>query len=91
METSKFRFEGLVQLLRHSADRPLIDETGLSGNFEAAALDLGEFAQLKRNDPQAAQNMLSEAVQEKLGLKLQPTKRKTEVLVIKHVERPSQN
>lgn len=91
MPTSKSTFEGLLRLLRLYADRPIIDETGLSGSYEFAELGLGQFAQLQREDPLAAQNTLSAAVQEKLGLQLQPTKRVTELLVIEHVERPSQN
>jgi uncharacterized protein (TIGR03435 family) len=91
MPTSKGAFSNLLDLLRRYADRPIIDETGLSGNFEFANLGLGQFAQQRRDDPLGAQNMLSAALQEKLGLKLEPAKRMTQVLVIEHVERPSPN
>ena len=91
MPTNKGTFEGLLRLLRLYADRPIIDETGLSGGYEFADLGLGQFAQLRREDPLGAQNTLSAAIQEKLGLTLHSTKRVTEVLVIEHVQRPSQN
>lgn len=77
--------------MRHYADRPIIDETGLSGNFEFAKLELGQFAGQRRDDPLGAQDLLSSALQQKLGLKLEPTKRRTQMLVIEHVERPSPN
>jgi uncharacterized protein (TIGR03435 family) len=91
MPTSKGTFSGQLDLLRHYADRPIIDETGLSGNFEFANLELGQFAQQRRDDPLGAQDLLSSALQQKLGLKLEPTKRRTPMLVIEHVERPSPN
>jgi uncharacterized protein (TIGR03435 family) len=43
-----------------------------------------------RNDPKAAPNILA-AVQEQLGLKLESTKGQAEVIVIDHVEKPSEN
>ena len=72
-------------------DRPIIDETGLSGEFEYT-LDWGELVKAKLEDPDGfAMGALSSALQEKLGLKLESGKDQVEMLVIDHVEQPSDN
>ena len=69
-------------------DRPVIDKTGLSGQF---AIDL-RWAPVAGSPDAAAppeQVSLFTAVQEQLGLKLQPAVGPIEVLVIDSVERPT--
>ena len=80
-------------------DRPIIDKTGIAGRFDVhlefapdqATPRLGE-----RNGPPAALDSDSgpsifTAIQEQLGLKLNPAKGPGEFLVIDSVERPSEN
>jgi len=62
MATVKGTFFALLSLLRVYADRPVVDETGLTGRYEYADLGLGQFAQERRADPVGAQAMLSSAV-----------------------------
>lgn len=80
-------------------DRPVVDKTGIAGAFDFSlkwAPDESQFSRLGlRFRPPAEDSSLPpplfEAIQEQLGLKLEPQKIPTEVLVIDHVERPTEN
>jgi uncharacterized protein (TIGR03435 family) len=77
----------LTSLLENQMDRVVVDRTGLQGNIDFQlewALDLNNAASV------SAPSVFS-AVQERLGLKLESTKGPVEVIVIDHVERPSEN
>jgi uncharacterized protein (TIGR03435 family) len=66
-------------------DRPVVDQTGLSGLY-AFSLRVGlENARMKPNPD------LFTAVQEQLGLKLEPQKAEFDSLVVERAERPSDN
>jgi uncharacterized protein (TIGR03435 family) len=79
-------------------DRPVVDQTGLSGRFDFAlewTPDEFQFADFGPR-PANADNTdsapdLFTAIQQQLGLKLDAVKAPTEVLVIDHVEKPSEN
>ncbi len=78
----------LMRVLAGAADRPVLDRTGLTGAYDFRL----EFAR----DPTAATldsdvPSLSTAVQEQLGLKLEPQQGPIEVFVMDRVERPSPN
>jgi uncharacterized protein (TIGR03435 family) len=72
-------------------DRPLSDSTGLSGNYDFVL----EFAPALNGpvppsaDPNAPTFL--EAIKEQLGLKLESTTGPMDILVIDHVEEPTQN
>ncbi len=89
--TQKGTFDGLFTLIRAYADRPVIDETGINGRYEAANMHWDEMRDARRTDPMSVQGMLAAAVRDQLGLRLEPRKEPTEVLVIDHVEKPSSN
>jgi uncharacterized protein (TIGR03435 family) len=90
-------FAGLLNLL---LDRPVIDKTGITDYFKirlvfspddsptprAAAVDPGANAGRAQDAPGIFQ-----AIQEQLGLRLVPAKGPVDVLVIDHIERPSEN
>jgi uncharacterized protein (TIGR03435 family) len=91
--------EGLAgRVLPPYLDRPVIDKTGLTGLFDlhlefsrttAAPVILnGEIASPNATDP--AGEFIFGALQ-KIGLKLSPDKGPIPVIVIDHVERPSEN
>jgi uncharacterized protein (TIGR03435 family) len=67
------------------AGRPVIDRTNLTGLFD---LRVDYDADFIASDPFAAH---ISAIQEQLGLKLEPARATIEVLVIDYVERPSEN
>ncbi len=82
-------------------DRPVIDKTGITSYFEIqlafspddsaaprpAAAEPGASAGASASDTPA----IFQAIQEQLGLRLVPAKGPVDVLVIDHVERPSEN
>jgi uncharacterized protein (TIGR03435 family) len=65
-------------------DRPVIDKAGLSGSFD---IDF-RWTPLDASDNRPEQVLMFTAVQEQLGLRLQPSLGPVEVLVIDSVERP---
>ncbi len=75
--------------------RAVMDRTGLSGIFEIT-LDyspspLGAQPATDTNADSSLPSTIFTAVQEQLGLKLEPQKGPVDVLVIDHVEKPSAN
>jgi uncharacterized protein (TIGR03435 family) len=76
------------KFLSNRLDRPVIDKTGLAGIFDAH-LEFARDAALSAGSDEGPS--IFTAVQEQLGLKLSPDKGPVEVLVIDHVERPSEN
>lgn len=69
-------------------DRPLVDQTGLTGRYDISLCYTPDDAQ--STDSNAPPGLFT-AIQEQLGLKLDAVKAPAEVLVIDHVEQPSPN
>jgi uncharacterized protein (TIGR03435 family) len=76
--------DDLAQMLSTMADRPVVDKTGLKGLYDFT-LEVESSA----SNPMSSSVLT--AVQEQLGLKLNPVNEPTEVLVIDHAEKPSAN
>jgi uncharacterized protein (TIGR03435 family) len=80
-------------------DRPVVDHTGLTGKWDFTLKwtpDETQFATFGVRIPPPADNAsappdLFTAMQEQLGLKLEPTKAPVDVLVIDQIEKPSEN
>ncbi len=92
----------LTQVLAASLGRPVVDRTGLSGEFDfelSFSPDSVPDRGWPGNRPTAADQppgdpskpTLFVALEEQLGLKLESTKGPVEMLVVDHVERPSEN
>jgi uncharacterized protein (TIGR03435 family) len=89
----------LVRAVEAFTDRPVIDQTGLQGlyRFETSGwlrLDAGlpPAPGAKSEDGTALADLPSVfQIFEAMGLKLEPRKRKADVLVIDHIERPAEN
>jgi len=75
----------LASLLSLSAGRPVIDQTGLLGNYN---LDLKWAGDTTTDSPLPS---LPAALREKFGLELKPQVGPVNTLVIDHVEKPSAN
>jgi uncharacterized protein (TIGR03435 family) len=92
---------GLSDVLECAADvggREVIDKTGLTGTYdfslkwaamEATGAPGGESGTAPSPDVEGAS--LFTAIEEQLGLKLVPAKGSVQVLVIDHIEQPSEN
>jgi uncharacterized protein (TIGR03435 family) len=83
----------LTQLTR----RPVVDETGLTGEFDMDVTFMPDQP-VQLNGGAAPPSLamadrpsLMTALQEDLGLKLEPQRRQVDVLVIDRIERPSEN
>jgi uncharacterized protein (TIGR03435 family) len=70
------------------ADRPILDKTGLTGRYDITMFATPDFK--LRNSSEPGDISLLDAVRE-LGLKMESKKDKIEVIVVDHVEKPSQN
>jgi uncharacterized protein (TIGR03435 family) len=69
-------------------DRPIVDQTGLTGRYDFKLNYT--YDEMHNTDPDAPPGMFT-AIQQELGLKLQPTKAMTDVLVLDGVHLPSEN
>jgi uncharacterized protein (TIGR03435 family) len=77
----------LAELLARETDRPVVDQTGLTGGY-AFKLQWTEDTAPVQSD--SAPSFFT-AVQEQLGLRLDPQRAMTDVLVIDHADPPSPN
>ena len=82
--------DSLVTLLQSAAARGVVDRTKLSGRFDIDLEWAGDDALLASRDPDFRPGIIT-AVQEQLGLRLEPTRAPLEVLVIDAVQRPKAN
>ena len=91
-------FAGLLGL---ALDRPVIDKTGIMGQFAIHLVFSPDDSATRRpatDNPGAPAAVrtpdapgIFQAIQEQLGLKLVPARGPLDVLVIDHIERPSEN
>jgi bla regulator protein blaR1 len=91
----------LTQALSRVVDRPVIDKTGLSGNFDFTLVFAADQPSSMPGPPPgvpappiptiANAPMLPTALQEQLGLKLESERASIDYLVIDRVERPTEN
>jgi uncharacterized protein (TIGR03435 family) len=95
----------LARLLSHRLGRDVIDKTGLKGNYDFTLTwtpDQGPSGMMQGppngappNDnappPDTAGPSIFTALQDQLGLKLEPQKGPVDIIVIAHIERPSED
>lgn len=89
--TTLSEFAAFLSTLANPVGRPVIDRTGLAGDFD---IDLEFSPPGARLNGVVADDVgvsIFTAVREQLGLKLEPTRASVEVLVIDSVERPTPN
>jgi uncharacterized protein (TIGR03435 family) len=72
-------------------DRPVVDRTGLTGTYEVKLTYTPDIRSNRTGDPDPSEISIFTAVQEQLGLRLAPEKAMIEILVVDHVEKPSEN
>ena len=79
--------DNLAFILSDALGRTVVDKTGLSGNFD---INLKWTPDDQQGTPDAGPTLFT-ALEEQLGLKLEPAKGPVDSLVIDHVEKPSEN
>jgi bla regulator protein blaR1 len=72
---------------RNNVDRPVVDKTGLTGMYDYK-LEWGDDTATSADG--GAMSIFT-ALQEQLGLKMEPTKTPVQVLILDHAEKPSEN
>jgi uncharacterized protein (TIGR03435 family) len=71
-------------------DRPIVDRTGLPGTYDFK-IEASPESHMTGDELDLKSIGIFTAIQQQLGLKLEPQKAMIEVLVIDHVEKPSAN
>jgi uncharacterized protein (TIGR03435 family) len=90
-------FTGFLQSL--VLDRPVVDQTGLTGRYDFKVMFMPDDSQFNGHPPKLppdtdtteASPNLFDAIQQQLGLKLSAEKTAVDVIAIDHVEKPSAN
>jgi uncharacterized protein (TIGR03435 family) len=77
----------LASYLTRMLQVPVMDQTGLAGDFDFELTWESDDPPLAPPDPA----LVAAVLQEQLGLKLEKRKRSVEILVVDHVEKPSEN
>jgi uncharacterized protein (TIGR03435 family) len=83
--------ESLVQVLGEMTGRDVVDQTGLTGNFDFHFRYHDQDRRKNAMDDPTVWPPITDAIQDQLGLKLVSAKGPVRKLVIDHVEKPSEN
>jgi uncharacterized protein (TIGR03435 family) len=81
----------LARMLTSQFGRPVIDKTGLTGNYDFVLKYKGRWDRDRPADDLDPMPPMDRALQEELGLKVEATKGPVKVLVIDQIEKPSDN
>ena len=82
--------EEFTKTLRLLLDHPVIDKTGITGRFNIRIQFSPMGAEPFDSDPARPPSLFT-ALQEQVGLKLEPAKGSVETLVIDCIEKPAAN
>ena len=77
----------LAPFLLREVGRTVVDKTGLKGTYDFTL----QFTPQQSTAPDSTAPSIFTAIQEQLGLKLEPQKAPMEVIVIDQIEKPSEN
>jgi uncharacterized protein (TIGR03435 family) len=83
----------LISILSNQLHRPIVDKTGLTGRYDINLHWTPDQVpgSVDATSTDASGPSIFTAVQEQLGLKLQPAKAPVDVIVIDHIEQPTAN
>ncbi|HEY2469273.1 MAG TPA: TIGR03435 family protein [Terracidiphilus sp.] len=81
----------LVEMLTAQFGRPVTDKTALTGKYDFVLKYKGRWDRDRNADDLDPMPPMDRALQEELGLKVEPAKGPVNVLVIDHIEKPSEN
>ena len=88
IDAANARLTGLPGILNDEVGRPVLDKTGLTGKYTFTVEYVPESA--VATDQSGGPSIFT-AIEEQLGLKLQPAKAPMDVLVIDSIEQPAAN
>jgi uncharacterized protein (TIGR03435 family) len=88
MKFTNMSMKSFAMNLNFYEDRPVVDQTNLTGNYD---FTLKWTYELSAEGEPGAPPSLFTAMREQLGLRLDAVKGPTDVIVIDHVEQPSEN
>lgn len=83
--------ENWAGLLTSLLGRPVVDNTGLTGKYDFVLKYKGRTDQDRSADDLDPTPPMDRGLQEELGLKLEPAKGPVKMLVIDHIQKPSEN
>jgi uncharacterized protein (TIGR03435 family) len=89
--TENFRSNSISDFIVYKQlfmDRPLVDETGLTGRYDFKLTY--SYGDAPNTSGDVAPTMFT-AIQEQLGLKFEPVRASVDTFVIDHIERPTPN
>lgn len=81
----------LVRMLKGQFGRPVIDKTGLTDNYDFVLKYKGNWDRDRPADDLDPTPPMDRTLHEELGLKVEAAKGPVKVLVIDHIEKPSEN
>jgi uncharacterized protein (TIGR03435 family) len=83
----------LVRGLSGTVDRQVVDQTGLTGKYDVTLKWLPDRESLNQQDSGANGSRASifTALQEQLGLRLEPTHAEFDTIIVDHIEMPTDN
>jgi uncharacterized protein (TIGR03435 family) len=90
---SRASIDDLVHLLDGNGhlDRPVLDKSGLTGTYDIKLIYTPDIPPNRRGEPDPNDISIFSAVQDQLGLRLQPQRATMGVLIVGHVEKPTGN
>lgn len=82
--------QGLVVFLSNELDRPVIDETGLNGNYDIN-LEVPLDSETDVDSPKDLGSAIMTTLKDQLGLALKSRKVSADMIVVTSIERPTEN
>jgi uncharacterized protein (TIGR03435 family) len=89
MQETNITMNEFALVMKFFMDRPVVDQTGLTDRYDFQLK--WTFDETRAPADDTAAPGLFTAIQEQLGLKLDPVKAPADVLVVDHIDRPSAN
>ena len=84
--------QNLADALTGDVDRPVLDMTGLRGQYQFTLAFRSDRETPSPDAPESTGASIFTAIQSQLGLKLEPRKASVEMLIVDHVElTPTEN
>jgi uncharacterized protein (TIGR03435 family) len=83
--------DDIVRMLAGLLGHPVVDKTGLAGKYDFKLRYHGILLSERPADDLDPVSTLDTAIQDQLGLKVEPSKGPVQMLVVDHIEMPSEN